>query len=181
MRVIAGSARGTKLFCPEGLAVRPTHDRVKEALFSMLGDKVAGAQVLDLFAGTGALGIEALSRGAARAVFVDVSAASLKTVTGNLEKTHLAEKAQLMQSDFSTYLADTDKTFDLVFLDPPYSKGYLEQALQIISDVKLLAPEGVIYCELEDALPPALLQLYQVLRDKKYGRAHVLLLKELSV
>ncbi|MBE7022537.1 MAG: 16S rRNA (guanine(966)-N(2))-methyltransferase RsmD [Ruminococcaceae bacterium] len=181
MRVIAGSARGTKLHCPEGLAVRPTHDRVKEAVFSMLGEQVSGAQVLDLFAGTGALGIEALSRGAAQAVFVDVSASSLKTVADNISKTRLTDKAQLIQSDFSTYLTDTEKTFDLIFLDPPYSRGYIEQALKSIADNALLTPNGIIYCELEDDLPPSLLRLYQILRDKKYGRAHVLLLKELSV
>lgn len=182
LRVIAGTARGTKLHCPEGLSVRPTHDRVKEAVFSMLYDNVCGAQVLDLFAGTGALGIEALSRGAEHAVFVDSSALSIKTVADNLQKAHVAARAELMQTDFAAYLAATDKTFDLIFLDPPYAKDYLAQILCSICERKLLAKDGIIYCEFEadtPFTPPE--NLFRVVRDKKYGRARVLLLKELSI
>ena len=179
MRVISGSARGSKLFCPEGPAIRPTHDRVKEALFSMLGMQVARASVLDLFAGTGALGIEALSRGASSAVFVDVSPASLKVVEDNLNKTHLDESATLINSDFSTYLANTNEKFDLIFIDPPYSKAFLLPALKTIAQRKLLNENGIIYCETDTEPPAELTDWFCVHRDKKYGRARILLLKEM--
>ncbi len=179
LRVIAGSARGTKLLCPDGLSVRPTHDRVKEALFSMLTGRINGASVLDLFAGTGALSIEALSRGAAQAVLVDCAENSLSAARANLEKTRLLEKARLIKSDYKVFLENTDMRFDLIFLDPPYQGEYLENALTAISDRKLLNPDGLIYCETEGEPPKEAVSRFEVLRDKKYGRARVLLLKEL--
>lgn len=181
MRVISGSARGTKLLCPDGLSVRPTHDRVKEALFSMLSVKVSGAAVLDLFAGTGALGIEALSRGASQATFVDVSARSLQAVENNLNKTHLLSQSRLLKSDFLSFLSATGETFDLIFLDPPYRAEFLLPALRKIAERGLLRSEGVIYCETEGQLPEQITDLFSVHRDKKYGRAHILLLKELEL
>ena len=179
MRVISGSARGSKLFCPEGMAIRPTHDRVKEALFSMLGMQVASASVLDLFAGTGALGIEALSRGASSAVFVDVSQPSLKVVRDNLNKTHLEASATLVNSDFSTYLANTNEKFDLIFIDPPYAEAFLLPALKTIAQRKLLNENGIIYCESDTEPPTEIMDWCCVHRDKKYGRARILLLKEM--
>ncbi|MBE7036306.1 MAG: 16S rRNA (guanine(966)-N(2))-methyltransferase RsmD [Ruminococcaceae bacterium] len=181
MRVISGMARGTKLLCPEGMFVRPTHDRVKEALFSMLSTKVNGAFVLDLFAGTGALGIEALSRGASGAVFVDTSPQSLKFVEENLQKTHLASLAHLIKRDYLSFLNTTEHLFDLIFLDPPYSEGYLLPALKKIAENRLLKPDGFIYCETEGEPPAEISQLYTIVRDKKYGRARILLLKEMSL
>lgn len=178
LRVIAGSARGTKLVCPAGLTVRPTHDRVKEAVFSMLTGRIEGTAVLDAFAGTGALGIEALSRGAKHAVFVDSSSDSLQTVSANLEKTHLMQQAQMVKSDYLTYLTQTTNRFDLIFLDPPYWAGFMQSALTAIHEHHLLASDGVIYCESEDNAPAEAANLFQIVRDKKYGRAHVLLLKE---
>ncbi len=181
MRVIAGSARGAKLVCPDGLAVRPTHDRVKEAVFSMLTGHMASASVLDLFAGTGALGIEALSRGAETAVFVDVSENSLKTVSANLAHTRLADSASLIKSDYRSFLNATSETFDLIFLDPPYQGEFLSKALEAIAEKKLLNPDGFIYCETEGEPPAEAEKFFSVYRNKKYGRARVLLLKELSV
>ncbi len=181
MRVISGSARGTKLLSPEGLSVRPTHDRVKEALFSMLSANVLDASVLDLFAGSGALGIEALSRGASHAVFVDVSANSLHLVEDNLKKTHLIAQAQLCKSDYLAYVSTTNVAFDLIFLDPPYQEGFLMPALKKIKERDLLNPDGLIYCETEGEPPTEITDLFSVVRDKKYGRARILLLKELSL
>ena len=178
MRVIAGSARGTKLLCPQGMTVRPTHDRVKEAVFSMLTGRLTNAAVLDAFAGTGALGIEALSRGAKHAVFVDVSADSLQAVSANLKKTHLLQQAQMVKSDYLTYLNQTTLQFDLIFLDPPYRAGFMQSALSAIHEHQLLASDGIIYCESEDDVPAEAVNQFQIVRNKKYGRAHVLLLKE---
>jgi len=177
MRVIAGSARGTKLFCPDGLSIRPTHDRVKEAVFSMLGDRIVGARILDLFAGTGALGIEALSRGDEYVTFVDASPRSLKAVTQNLEKTHLTQQACLVQSDFLCFLNDTSESYDLIFLDPPYNEGYMEKILKTVAARNLLAEDGVIYCEFDGDAPALPQNAYHIMREKKYGRARILLLQ----
>ena len=144
MRVISGTARGRKLVSPEGNQVRPTLDRVKEAVFNMLAFSVQDASVLDLFAGSGGLGVEALSRGAARAVFVDASEASLRVVRENLALTRLEEKAACVCSDFLTYLSGQRESFDLIFLDPPYAGGYLEPALLKIREKRLLAQNGLV-------------------------------------
>ena len=145
MRVIAGSARGTRLGrVPAG--VRPVSDRVREGVFSSLGGRLEGARVLDLYAGTGALGIEALSRGAEAAVFVDASPAAVTAVRDNLARTALEDRSTVHRSDVRRFLertpADT-KQFDLVFLDPPYESGgsELDPVLELL-DVKPLLREG---------------------------------------
>ena len=119
MRVITGIARGKRLVTPDTYDVRPTSDKVKEALFSALQFDIEGRRVLDLFAGSGQLGIEALSRGAKSCVFVDNSRASINLVKKNLEITGLEDNAKVIQSDFSSFAAMSRDTFDLVFLDPP--------------------------------------------------------------
>lgn len=177
--MISGSARGRKLASPEGLDVRPTLDRVKESVFNMLSFIVADACVLDLFAGSGALGIEALSRGAEKAVFVDASSVSLEIVRQNLTLTRLGDKAECVLSDFSSYLTRCSKRFDLIFLDPPYAAGFLEPALTAIRNKRLLAPEGLVVCELDSADHFSCPEGFAVYRDKKYGKARILLMKEL--
>jgi 16S rRNA (guanine966-N2)-methyltransferase len=145
MRVIAGSARGTRLGrVPAG--VRPVSDRVREGLFSSLGGRLEGARVLDLYAGTGALGIEALSRGAEDAVFVDASPAAVTAVRDNLARTGLEDRAKVHRSDVRRFLereADDPEGFDLVFLDPPYESGgsELDPVLELL-DVNPLLREG---------------------------------------
>lgn len=179
MRVISGTARGRKLVSPEGNQVRPTLDRVKEAVFNMLAFSVQDVSVLDLFAGSGGLGVEALSRGAARAVFVDASEASLRVVRENLALTRLEEKAACVCSDFLTYLSGQRESFDLIFLDPPYAGGYLEPALLKIREKRLLAQNGLVVCELDSAENPDCPEGYVLIRNKKYGKARILLMKEL--
>jgi 16S rRNA (guanine(966)-N(2))-methyltransferase RsmD len=133
MRVIAGIAKGRRLKAVPGDVTRPITDRVKEALFSILGDLVVGGRVLDLFAGTGAVGIEALSRGAAEAVFVDKSSAALRTVRANLEHTGLADRASVLRADAFKYLASpSESPFDLVYVAPPQYKGLWADALQAL-------------------------------------------------
>jgi 16S rRNA (guanine(966)-N(2))-methyltransferase RsmD len=133
MRVIAGIAKGHRLRSVPGDATRPITDRVKEALFDILGDFVVEARVLDLFAGTGAVGIEALSRGAAQAVFIDTSAAALQTIRANLQHTRLAERAIVLRADAFRYLVGPlDIPFDLIYVAPPQYRGLWAAALQAL-------------------------------------------------
>ena len=153
MRVITGTARGRKLLTLEGSDVRPTADRVKEALFSILQFELEGRQVLDLFAGSGQLGIEALSRGAAHCTFVDASKASVAVVQKNLQTTGLAALATVQCADSLLFLGRTHALFDIALLDPPYGKGLLQKALEKLP--ALMRDGGVIVCEApkEEALP----------------------------
>jgi 16S rRNA (guanine966-N2)-methyltransferase len=133
MRVIAGVAKGHRLRSVPGDVARPITDRVKEALFSILGDFIVGARVLDLFAGTGAVGIEALSRGAAEAVFIDKSSVALRTVRANLQHTRLADRANVLRADAFKYLASpVESPFDLIYVAPPQYKNIWSDALRAL-------------------------------------------------
>jgi len=145
MRVITGTAKGRKLKTLEGENVRPTIERVKEAVFSIIQFEIEGRNVLDLFAGSGQLGIETLSRGAASAVFLDSDKAAASIVKANLETTGLDEKATVLQTDSFAFLQTSGLTFDIAFLDPPYGTGLLQKALPLVAEK--MAPGGVIICE----------------------------------
>ena len=136
MRVITGTARGKRLRELPGLDTRPTTDRVKEGLFNIIQFDIEGRRVLDLFAGTGQLGIEALSRGACRCDFVDQALAAVKVVRENLRSCGLERQAAVYQRDFLDFLKGTQEKYDLVFLDPPYASGDLERALEYIAEIK---------------------------------------------
>lgn len=146
MRVITGTARGTNLKAPDGLKTRPTADRVKQALFNIIQFETVG-EVLDLFAGSGQLGIEALSRGASHAVFVDESPEAISVIRENLRRTHLDNRAEIIRSDSLSYLAKCRKRFRLIFLDPPYAEKYLENALNLISEIDILTEGAIIITE----------------------------------
>lgn len=175
MRVITGSARGRKLLEPEGMAIRPTTDMVKEAVFNILQFELEGARVLDLFAGTGQLGIEALSRGAAEAVFVDSSAAAARLVKENLAACGF--EGRVAQGDALSMLPHLGR-FDVVFLDPPYDSGLLEKAIEIAENVDLLADGGIIVCESrrETALP-APPEGYRVELERRYGKVKITVIR----
>ena len=147
MRVITGKARGVQLKTPEGLDTRPTTDRVKEALFSIIQFEILGTYVLDLFGGTGQLGIEALSRGAEHAVFVDAGDAACKLIKENLRRTKLESQAKVVRSDYLQYLKTTREKFNIVLLDPPYAEVFLENALNCITEIDILQTGGIIVCE----------------------------------
>lgn len=145
MRVITGSARGRRLRTLEGDAVRPTTDQVKEALFSIIHFDIEGRQVLDLFAGCGQLGIEAVSRSAAGAVFVDSSAQAAAVVKNNIDTVGFDKCCEVIRGDAITFLRTTAKRFDIALLDPPYGVGLLQQALEHID--RVMSDSGVIICE----------------------------------
>ncbi len=171
MRIIAGKHRGRVLAAFRGNAVRPTPDRVKESLFQILSDRLRGARVLDLFAGSGALGLEALSRGAKEAVFCDVSEESLDLVRRNLRL--LGESGTVLRLDFAACLQSVSPAFDVIFCDPPYRENYAERVLTLAAERNLLAPRGVVVyeSEREEEAPAG----WRAADRRKYGRTRVVL------
>ena len=174
MRVITGSAKGVRLKTPDGLKTRPTSDRVKEAVFSIVQFEVEGSRFLDLFAGTGQMGIEALSRGAVSAVFVDGWKDACQLVRDNLKLARLSEKAKVVNSDYLSYLKNCREQFDIIFLDPPYAEIFLENSLNKTSEIDILSDRGIIICE-----RPAEKQLdldisgLQRWKDYRYGKTWI--------
>ncbi len=170
MRVITGSARGRRLREPSNYDIRPTTDKVKESIFNIIQFDVPGARVLDLFAGTGQLGIEALSRGAESCVFVDRAPEAVRLVTENLKATGLEARAKVVKSDSIAYLRSA-RDMDIVLLDPPYASDLLEKALNLLFGFDILRENGIIICESDVSLtlpePPA--ELFSV-REYVYGR-----------
>ena len=147
MRVITGKARGVILKTPDGMYTRPTADRVKEALFSIIQFDLPAAKVLDLFGGTGQLGIEALSRDANSAVFVDEREDACKLIRENLRRTRLEQQAKVVRSDYMAYLRSCREKFNIVFLDPPYAEVFLENSLKMITEIDILQSGGIIVTE----------------------------------
>ncbi len=172
MRVITGIARGRRLAAPEGLDVRPTTDKVKEAIFSAVQFSLEDAYVLDLFAGSGQMGIEALSRGAARAVFVDSSQRAVKCINENLRACKLERQSEVISRDSYDYIRLTNRTFDIIILDPPYRMGHIANILPIAAEK--LNPGGYIICEYEsDAEEPSAPEGLALRKTYRYGKINV--------
>ncbi len=171
MRVITGTARGRKLKELSGMDTRPTTDKVKESLFNIVQFDIEGRRVLDLFGGTGQLGIEALSRGAASAVLVDVRREAAAIIRENVENCGFSDRAKVVQGDYLAFLTSCRDKFDLIFLDPPYAEGLLEKALKTIAAIDIVSENGIIVCEsaLEKVLPE-LSAPYVVGREYRYGQ-----------
>lgn len=174
MRVISGSARGRKLATLEGLDTRPTTDRVKESLFNIILKNIFDADVLDLFAGSGSLGIEALSRGASHCVFVEQNKNAFNILKKNVNNLGFEGKSKLYQEDAFSALKKLDKNnnkFDVVFLDPPYGKGYIDKTIKEIDKLDLTKENTIIISELDniDDLTEVIGN-FEVYRTKKYGR-----------
>lgn len=172
MRVITGSARGTRLEAPEGLSTRPTSEMTKEAIFSVLHFELEGADVLDLFSGSGQMGIEALSRGARSCVFVDASRQAQEAARRNLAAAKLGSGARVAAMEAASFLSGCRDLFDIAILDPPYGQGLLEATLP------LLAPHmketGVIVCEMDKTeTPPETAGAFPLYKIYRYGKAKV--------
>lgn len=185
MRIITGKARGTKLQTLAGEGTRPTAERTKEAVFSMINFDIAGARVLDLFAGSGQLGLEALSRGAKSAVFNDSSREAAAVIRANAEKTRLIDSCEILSTDWQPVLRRFAgrETFDLVFLDPPYAGGFLPKVLAKMIEWNLLADGAVIVCESADEEDvfggnEELKNQFSVRRVARYGAACVTILEK---
>jgi len=174
MRVIAGSARGCLLESPKGCGTRPTSDRVREALFSVLGEKIIGAYFLDLFSGTGAAGIEAVSRGAAFSVFVDISPVCIKIIEKNLNKTRLAAKSRLITGSAEYALNGLiGDCFDIIYLDPPYHQQLIGPTLNAIIKNKILRANGTVAAEYGKGDEIAVFDGIEVIDIKKYGKTRL--------
>ena len=181
MRVISGTARGRHLKELQGMETRPTTDRVKEALFNIVQFELPGRQVLDLFAGTGQLGVEALSRGAARCTFVDQRRDAAALVRENLKLTGLSQQAQVVQADSISFLMSCREKFDVIFLDPPYLTGVLEKAVETVSAFDILREHGIMVCEspLEQELP-TLAAPYERGKEYRYGKIKLTVYRHLG-
>ena len=180
MRVITGKARGVNLKTPDGMKTRPTTDRVKEAMFSIIQFEIPGGKVLDLFGGTGQLGIEALSRGAESAVFVDAGEDACKLIRENLRRTKLESQAKVIRADYQQFLSSTKEKFDIILLDPPYAEVFLENSLNRISEIDILQTNGIIVTErpIEKALNwdfPG----FSRSKDYKYGNTLITIFRKL--
>ena len=174
MRVIAGSARGAVLASPEGLQTRPTADRAREALFSILMEDIADCRFLDLFGGTGAVGIEALSRGAAYACFADKAAEAVDCIRRNLDKTKLAVRSEVFHADAMAVLAKLaarNDVFDIAFLDPPYETGLAKQAAEAVLSAGLLSESGLLVIECSAKEKALSLTGARLWKEKRYGAA----------
>ena len=171
MRVITGKARGVQLKTPDGMQTRPTADRVKEALFSIINFDLPGSDVLDLFGGTGQLGIEALSRGAKSALFVDHSEQACRLIRENLKRTKLEQNSRVVRADYMDYLSRCRESYDIILLDPPYAEVFLENALKRITEIDILRSGGIIVAErpLGKELPWEF-EGYTRSKDYKYGK-----------
>lgn len=178
MRIITGSARGKRLVTVEGTdLVRPTPEKVKEAIFSSIQFDIEGRRILDLFAGCGQLGIEALSRGAESAVFVDSSEVSINTVKKNLAGTDFETKARLFRSDYQAFLTRCNEQFDIAFLDPPYNAGYLLKALEDVTTI--MSDYGIIICEHPSHVElPETVKDFAIYRAYKFGKIIVTVYKK---
>jgi 16S rRNA (guanine(966)-N(2))-methyltransferase RsmD len=182
MRVISGTAKGTKLNSIDDLATRPTLDRVKEALFNIIQSHLQNAKVLDLFAGSGALGIECLSRGSKHCVFCDKSYQSINMLKQNIQKTRFENKSTIINSNYEKCLQHIkDDKFDIIFIDPPYKMDIAVKSIKMILDYNILAKDGIIILETDeekrelDELKNINLEVFDI---RKYGRVKLIFLRE---
>lgn len=180
MRIISGKARGTKLYTLEGENTRPTLDRVKESIFNILQGKIEGAQILDLFSGSGAIGLEFLSRGAERAVLCDKSKEAINIIKKNIEKTHMEKRVQVINTDFENCLEKLkNEQFDIIYLDPPYKTTYILQSLEKIIQLNIAKKESQIIIETDDVerIEKEIENLnIEIIDKRKYGRATIIFL-----
>ena len=184
MRIISGSARGAKLYTLEGMNTRPTLDRVKEPLFNILNFDLENAVVLDLFAGSGALGLEAISRGAKKAIFCEKNRNAIEIIEKNIEKTRFTNKSLLIKNDFEkglTYINNQNIKVDIVFIDPPYKTDLAKKSVEKILDIDILNDNFIMVIETDE--PERILNDIEdmnitVYDKRKYGRVSIIFLSK---
>lgn len=178
MRIISGKSKGTKLYTLEGNTTRPTLDRVKESIFNIIQNRIQESIFLDLFSGSGAIGLEAISRGAKKAILCDLSKQAINIIQKNIDKTHSSNQVELYNIDFKILLNTKIKEkIDIIYLDPPYKSNFIQEAVQIIIEKDLLKDNGIIIIETEDEnriIDNLKNERIQIVDRRKYGRAHVI-------
>ncbi len=184
MRIISGTARGTKLFTLDGTNTRPTLDRVKEPLFNILNFRLQDAIVLDLFAGSGALGLEAISRGATKAIFCEHDRNAANIIEKNIEKTRFKDESLLIKGEFEVALKQIKKDgtkVDIVFLDPPYKTDLIYKSIKLIIDLEILNEDAIIMLEtdepvrIQDEIKDLSVKIFDI---RKYGRVSLLFMQQ---
>lgn len=180
MRIISGKARGTKLYTLEGENTRPTLDRVKESIFNIIQNEIEGAKILDLFAGSGAIGLEFLSRGAESAVLCDKSKDAINIIKKNIEKTHMEQYTQVFNTDFENCLEKVkNERFDIIYLDPPYTTDYILKSLKKIIELNIAKEGSLIIVETDDEqrIEKEIENIdIKIVDKRKYGRATIIFL-----
>ncbi len=184
MRIISGKARGTKLYTLEGTATRPTLDRVKESLFNIIQNDIEDSTILDLFSGSGAIGLEFLSRGAKKAVLCDNSKDAIKIIKQNVQKTHFEEKAEVYNMEFTKLIERLQKQkFDIIYIDPPYDTDFIKISIEKIIEYKLINEKTKIIVETDDETR-ILKQIekmdVEITDKRKYGRATIIFLRDIK-
>ena len=185
MRIISGKSRGTKLYTLEGTETRPTLDRVKESLFNIIQDRIVDSTVLDLFSGSGAIGLEFASRGASKVYLCDNSKEATKIINSNIEKTQIQKKVSLYNMDFKDALKKLkDIKFDIIFLDPPYKTSFVKESVEKILNYNCLKKDSLIIIETdeEERITSEIKNLnVEVIDKRKYGRAHIIFVQKKTI
>lgn len=183
MRIISGKARGTKLYTLEGDTTRPTLDRVKEALFNIIQEEVPGSVFLDLFSGSGAIGLEAASRGAKKVILCEKSKDAIEVIKKNIEKTHLQEQVELHKCSFQELLKNKiQEKVDIIYIDPPYQTDFAYEAIKQILEQKIINKKALMIIETDES--QRVIEQIQNLKveiqeTRKYGRANLIFLREI--
>ena len=182
MRIISGKAKGTKLYTLQGDNTRPTLDRVKESIFNIIQSQIPEATVLDLFAGSGAIGLEMLSRGAKKAILCDKSKEAIGIIKKNIQNTHMEEKVELYNIDFKECIEKVSKEkFDIIYIDPPYETNFIEKSLEKIIEKNIIQENGIIILETDDEkrIKKEIEKInVAIIDERKYGRANIIFLSK---
>lgn len=181
MRIISGKARGTKLFTLEGVETRPTLDRVKESMFNIISQEIPDATVLDLFSGSGSIGLEFASRGAKKVYLCDNSKSAIDIINKNIKKTHFEDVTQILNCDFKkAFISLKNEKFDFIYIDPPYKTEYIKISLEEIINFKVLKENGLIILETDDEkrIMDEICDLnLNIIDQRKYGRVNLIFVK----
>ena len=181
MRIISGKARGTKISTIEGQETRPTLDRVKESLFNIIQNEIKESTFVDLFAGSGAIGLEAASRGAKKVILCEKSKQAITVIKKNMEKTHLKDNVELYQLDYKELLENKLKEkMDIIYIDPPYKTDYIKKSIEIILKQNLVSEQSKIIIETDEeerVLKEIQEMPIQIIDKRKYGRAKIIILR----
>ena len=184
MRIIAGKARGTKLYTLEGLETRPTLDRVKESFFNIIQNEITDSVFLDLFSGSGAFGLEAVSRGAKKTILCEKSNKAINIIKKNIEKTHFEKQVELYEGDYEKYLIEKAKEKpDIIYIDPPYKTDYAIRAVELLQEKQLLTKETILVVETDREEMIEMLKninKIDIEKIKKYGRASLIFLRKIA-